>query len=220
MLPVQTKKKRGRPVSVSAVAHERILDTVQAILEEKSFQDLTMEEVAQRAEVGKPTLYKWWPSKSALVLDLFQERLVRPLAVSESMLPAEKIRAQVQEAIWLLNGFFGKLAREIIAEGQADPETLRQYRNIYLAGRRGLTQGFLAEARDAGEAWADRDPELLIDLIYGPIYYRLLVGHQPLDAYFGNALVDSVLSFSAGRGEGQTTVSAGCGLLSDAGEGQ
>lgn len=206
MPPAQTKSKRGRPAGTCAVAHERILDTVQAILEEKSFQDLTMEEVARRAEVGKPTLYKWWPSKSALVLDLFQERLVRPLAVSENMLPAEKIRAQVQEAVWLLNGFFGKLAREIIAEGQADPETLRQYRNIYLAGRRGLTQGFLAEARDAGEPWADRDPELLIDLIYGPIYYRLLVGHQPLDACFGNTLVDSVLSFSAGRGEGQTTV--------------
>lgn len=205
MPPAQTKRKRGRPAGTCAVAHERILDTVQAILEEKSFQDLTMEEVARRAEVGKPTLYKWWPSKSALVLDLFQERLVRPLAVSEEMLPAEKIRAQVHEAIWLLNGFFGKLAREIIAEGQADPETLRQYRNIYLAERRGLTQGFLAEARDAGELWADRDPELLIDLIYGPIYYRLLVGHQPLDVYFGNMLVDSVLSFSGGQGGSQKT---------------
>ncbi len=56
------------------------------------------------------------------------------------------------------------------------------------------------------EPWPDRDPELLIDLIYGPIYYRLLVGHQPLDTCFGDALVDSVLSFSAERGGGRTTV--------------
>ena len=201
----EEKKLRGRPPGVSAVAHERILDAVQAVLEEKSFRVLTMEEVARRAGVGKPTLYKWWPSKAALVLDLFQQRMVVSLVVPDELAPAEKIRAQVLETIRLLNGFFGKVSREIIAEGQGDNAVLRQYRDIYLQERRGFTRGFLAEAQAAGERWAERDPEMLIDLIYGPIYYRLLVGHQPLDAAFGNNIVDEVMALSAGPDGRQKT---------------
>ena len=202
----EEKKLRGRPPGVSAVAHERILDAVQVVLEEKSFRVLTMEEVARRAGVGKPTLYKWWPSKAALVLDLFQQRLVVSLAVPEEWTPEEKIRAQVQETIRLLGGLFGKVAREIIAEGQSDPEVLRQYRDIYLAERRGFTLSFIHASKAAGEMRDDIDPELLIDMIYGPIYYRLLVGHQPLDAAFGSKIVDEALALSAGRGGDQKIV--------------
>ena len=183
-------------MGVSAVAHERILDAVQAVLEEKTFQDLTMEEVARRAGVGKPTLYKWWPSKIALVLDLFQERLVASLAVPEHLTTDEKIRAQVLELIRLLGGFYGKIAREIIAEGQSDDNVLRQYREIYMSKRRAYTLNWLEAAKASGEIREDVDPEVLIDMIYGPIYYRLLMGHQPLTAEFGSKIVDDVLALA------------------------
>jgi AcrR family transcriptional regulator len=190
------KKRRGRPAGVSAVAHEQILDAVQAVLQEKSFKELTMEEVARRAGVGKPTLYKWWPSKIALVLDLFQERLVASLAVPEYLTTEEKIRAQVLELIRLLGGFYGKIAREIIAEGQSDNNALRQYREIYLSRRRAYTLHWIETAKASGEIRKDIDPEMLVDLIYGPIYYRLLIGHQPLTAEFGSKLVDEVLALA------------------------
>ncbi len=190
------KKPRGRPAGVNAVAHEHILDAVQAILQDKSFKDLTMEEVARRAGVGKPTLYKWWPSKIALVLDLFQERLVASLAVPEHLTTEEKIRAQVLELIRLLGGFYGKVAREIIAEGQSDEGVLRQYREIYLSQRRAYTLEWIASSIASGEMRADIDPEVLTDMIYGPIYYRLLMGHQPLDAEFGSKIVDDVLAMT------------------------
>ena len=187
------KRQRGRPAGACAVAHEHILDAVQAILQEKSFQDLTMEEVARRARVGKPTLYKWWPSKIALVLDLFQERLVVSLAVPEEWTAAEKIHAQALELIRLLNGFFGKVTREIIAAGQSDPDVLRQYREIYVSKRRAFTAEVIDAAKASGEMQEDIDPERLIDMIYGPIYYRLLIGHQPLDAAFAGKIVDDIL---------------------------
>jgi AcrR family transcriptional regulator len=188
------KRQRGRPAGVSAVAHEHILDVVQTILQEKSFQDLTMEEVARRAGVGKPTLYKWWPSKIALVLDLFQERLVVSLTVPEEWTVAEKIHAQALELIRLLNGFFGKVTREIIAAGQSDPDVLRQYREIYVSKRRAFTSEVIQAAKASGELREDIDPERLIDMIYGPIYYRLLIGHLPLDAAFAGEIVDDVLT--------------------------
>ena len=67
--------RRGRPPSEAAESHAAILDAVYELLQEGSVRDLTMEAVAKRAKVGRPTLYKWWPSKSALVFAMFHERL-------------------------------------------------------------------------------------------------------------------------------------------------
>jgi AcrR family transcriptional regulator len=52
------------------------MDAVYAFLQQRSVRELTMEGIAERANVGKPTLYKWWPSKAALVMAVLQERLV------------------------------------------------------------------------------------------------------------------------------------------------
>lgn len=190
----ENKKRRGRPSRAAATSHDQILDAVQAILEEKSLRDLTIEEVARRAGVGKPTIYKWWSSKAALVLDMFEERIIGTLAVPY-IAPAEAaIRSQVIELIRLLNGFFGKVIRELIAEGQSDPGILQEYRERYLSKRRGFTRQVIERAKETGEFRNDIDPELLIDQIYGPIYYRLFFQHQPLDESFGNQLVDDILA--------------------------
>ncbi|MES2793951.1 MAG: TetR/AcrR family transcriptional regulator, partial [Planctomycetota bacterium] len=135
----EPKKTRGRPRSVAAASHETILDTVYQILQEKSVRELTIEEVARRAQVGKPTLYKWWPTKAALVMDMFEQRIVDKLAVPDAKTAEQAIRAQVAELIRLFNGFFGKVAADIIAEGQSEPHVLEEYRNRYMSKRRAFT---------------------------------------------------------------------------------
>src|SRR5262249_55286919 len=62
------RTRKGRPPSEQAASHAAIMDAVYALLQQKSVRDLTMEEVAKQAKVGKPTLYKWWPTKATLVL--------------------------------------------------------------------------------------------------------------------------------------------------------
>ncbi|RYE93575.1 MAG: TetR/AcrR family transcriptional regulator, partial [Oxalobacteraceae bacterium] len=172
---------------------------VQAILQEKSVRELTMEEVARRAGVGKPTVYKWWSSKTALVLDLFEERMVDSLAVPHATSAEEAIRGQVTQLIGLLNGFFGKVARELIGEGQSDPNVLREYRERYINHRRAFTREVIEKAKQSGEFRADVGSNMLIDMVYGPIYYRLLLQHEPLDGDFGNQLVDNVLACAKSR---------------------
>src|SRR5688572_21996745 len=114
------KPRRGRPPSEAAASHDAIIDAVYDLLQEKSVRDLTIEEVARRAKVGKPTIYKWWPSKAALVVDMFGERIVGTLKVLGAPTAEQAIRQQATELIRLLNGFFGKVAADIIAEGQSD----------------------------------------------------------------------------------------------------
>lgn len=188
------RPRRGRPRRVAATAHEDILDAAYELLQHKSVRDLTIEEVARRAGVGKPTIYRWWPSKAALVMDMFEERVAPQFIVPEAASAEATIRGQVRALIRLLNGFFGKVSAEIIAEGQCDTDVLREYRERYVLKRRAYSRGVIERAKASGEFRKDVDPELLIDMVYGPIYYRLLVGHQKLDKRFGDALVDHAMA--------------------------
>ncbi|MCW3060431.1 MAG: TetR family regulatory protein [Capsulimonas sp.] len=188
------KKQRGRPASSSATSHEQILDAVQAILTEKSVRDLTIEEVARRAGVGKPTIYKWWPSKFALVLDLFERQKIPTVRAPIGATAEEVIRLQVATTIEFLNGFFGKVARELVAEVQSSPDLLREYQERYIMPRRAVSHEVIQKAIASGEFRSDTDPDILIDMIYGPIYYRLLIRYKELDTAYGDTIVTHALS--------------------------
>ena len=205
MTEVKKRTARGRPPASAATAHDAILDAVHALLQRKSVRDLTIEEVAKRAGVGKPTIYRWWPSKAALVMDMFEERVAPQFRVSDAGTAEATIRRHVTLLIRLLNGFFGKVSAEIIAEAQSDPDVLREYRRRYVLKRRAVSHSVIQRGKASGELRDDMDAELLIDMVYAPIYYRLLVGHEKLDQRFGDALVDCVMASakSPGRSRGR-----------------
>jgi AcrR family transcriptional regulator len=195
MVKKNEKKKRGRPPSAAAASHDAILNAVYDLLHEKSVRDLTIEEVARRAGVGKPTIYKWWPSKAALVMDMLDEHILEDLPVPGAGSAEEAIRRPVKELIRRFNGFPGKVAMEILAEGQSDPGVLQEYWDRYLSKRRAMATEVIERAQASGEFRKDIDPQVLIDMIFGPIYYRRLVRHQKLDQRFGNELVDCIISY-------------------------
>jgi AcrR family transcriptional regulator len=187
------KRKPGRPRNTSAIAHDRILDAVFELLQTKSVRDLQIQDVCRKAGVSKPTIYKWWPTKAAMVMEMFEQRMVSRLPAIQSLSAAQLIRIAVPGLIRLFNGPFGKVAAEMIAEGQSEPAVLREFRDRYLLKRRAVSVKAFEDASASGEFKRPVDPELLSDLIFGPIYYRLLVKHQPLDQKFGAAIVDYVL---------------------------
>jgi Tetracyclin repressor-like, C-terminal domain len=79
--------------------------------------------------------------------------------------------------------------------GRVEPESLQEYRDRYLGNRRAYTAELIVWAEASGEFKKKVNPELLIDMIYGPIYYRLLVGHQKLDQDFGEELVIHMMQY-------------------------
>ena len=169
------------------------MDAVHGLLQEKSVRDLTMEEVAKRAGVGKPTLYKWWPTKASLVLTMFQERIAGRLDAPAAATTEEFLRGRVRNVIREFNGLFGKVVADLIAEGQSEPEILRELQARHLGPRRAASVAEVEKAKAAGELSGDVDAGLLIDSIFGSIYFRLLVRHAPLTEQFGQELVDQVL---------------------------
>src|SRR5258708_2388037 len=107
--------RKGRPPSEMAASHEAIMDAVYTLLREKSVRDLTMEEVAKRAKVGKPTLYKWWPTKAALVLAMLCERMAPNLEKPTVLTAKESLHFRVGRLIDAFNGPFGKILSGLIA---------------------------------------------------------------------------------------------------------
>jgi AcrR family transcriptional regulator len=183
----------GRPRSDAAVSHTAIMDAVYELLRERPVRDLTMEAVAKRANVGKPTLYKWWPSKAALIFAMFQERLVKHAEIPAEATTEQVLRTKMRMLIKASNGLFGKVMADLIAEGQSDPAILQELYDGHIQLRRASTIEDIERGKAAGEFSADTDAELLVDAIFAPVYYRLLLRFAPLTEKYGNDLIDQVL---------------------------
>ena len=185
--------RRGRPPRQTAESHSAIMDAVYALLQKKSVRHLTMEEVARRAKVGKPTLYKWWPSKATLVLAMLCERMAPNLEKPTVLTAAESLRFRARRLIDAFNGPFGKIVAGLIAEGQSEPTILQEFFDRWVRPRRNATVADLQRGKNAGELRSGIEPELLNDAIFGAIYYRMLLRSGPLTRRFGEELVSHVL---------------------------
>jgi AcrR family transcriptional regulator len=185
--------RRGRPPSDAAESHAAILDAVYELLQEGSARDLTLEAVAKRAKVGRPTLYKWWPSKSALVFAMFHERIARDDDVPATGTAEDVIRGKVRRLIRELNGLFGKVLADLIAAGQSEPAILQDLYEQHIKSRRAANAADIERGKAAGEFAADIDTGLLMDSIFSPIFLRLLLRHPPLTERYGDELIDQAL---------------------------
>ena len=195
---VRSVPRKGRPPRQMAVSHAAIMDAVYALLQKKSVGDLTMEEVAKRARVGKPTLYKWWPTKATLVLAMLCERMAPNLEKPVGLNAEESLRLRVRRLIDAFNGPFGQIVAGLVAEGQSEPTVRQAFFDRWVSPRRSATIADLQRGKDAGELRADTEPELLNDAIFGAIYYRLLLRSGPLTRKFGEEMVEQVLRGNRG----------------------
>ncbi len=124
---------------------------------------------------------------------MFQERVAGKLDAVEAVTAEDALHGRVRALIGEFNGLFGKFMAELIAEGQGDPAILRELYDEHIAGRRASTAAEVERGKAEGEFSPDTDAVLLIDAIFGPIYFRLLLRFAPLTEQYGDALVDQVL---------------------------
>jgi AcrR family transcriptional regulator len=190
--PKSVKKRTpGRPRSEEARA--AILTSTLELLEEVGFVELKIEAVAARAGVGKTTIYRWWPNKAVLVADSFMSSVIRETRFPDTGSVREDLRAQMQRLAGIFRGQRGRILRSLVGGGQSDPELIAAFRNRWLIPRRAEAFGILQRAIDRGQLPRDVDRNLLLDTLYGPLYFRMLVGHGPLNAAFVDGVCDAVL---------------------------
>ncbi len=187
----------GRPRSERA--RRAILLAANELLEGEGFAAVTVEAIAERARVSKATVYRWWPNKAAVVMDGFLSTVSSEVPFPHTGRAREDIRVHMQRLTEAFGGKMGRTVAALIAEGQADAELAEALRSRWLTVRRAEAREILELGIERGELREGLDPEVAVDVLYGPIYYRLLVDHAPLDEAFADALADHVF---AGLGAG------------------
>ncbi len=164
---------KGRPRSEKT--QKAILTAAYKLLMSEGFQSVTVESIAKEALVSKATIYKWWPNKAAVVVDSFfsevQERMKKPDTGS--------VKEDLIIQLTNLNNFFktdkGRVITELIAQGQFDTEVASAYRTRYFIPRRVIAIEILERGIKRGEVKKDLDMELCVDIIFAPLFYRMLI---------------------------------------------
>lgn len=186
--------KIGRPRSEQA--RQAILEAAGTLLEQRGGDALSIEAVARQAGVGKPTIYRWWPSLADIVLEVLLCRAERDIPAPKDGTYADMLRVFVRDSIHALNAGAAPHLRFLMAQAQLDPEFQQRFRDHFVERRRAALCDIFRQAVRRGELPASTKPDMLADLVFGPMWYRLLTGHAPLDEEFAHELTRSVLALT------------------------
>jgi len=183
---------RGRPRSEKA--RLAVLAAAADLLLEDGLAAVSMDAVAARAGVSKATIYRWWPTKETLALDaLYQEWAAVPPPRDTGSLRGDLL-SLLRPWVRLAGGRpYGRAIAALVSEAQADPEFGREYRARFVEPRREQARVILRRAVERGEIPAGTRTEVALDLLYGPVYHRLLHGHAPLNDRFIRDVIDTTL---------------------------
>ena len=184
---------RGRRRSERS--HHAIIAATQELLLERGYTDLTIEGIAARAGVGKQTIYRWWPSRAALVLEAYLagEEAVPPPAEGDSV--RDDVRALLGWLIAVLaEPTGGPVVAGLVSDLQHDADLARGFRRHVVPARREAMLAALQRGRARGEIRKDADLELAVDALHGAVFYRLLLSGEPLDDAFVDRLADQTLA--------------------------
>jgi AcrR family transcriptional regulator len=182
--------RRGRPRSEAA--RVAILDAADALLLARGLGAVSMEAIAERAGVGKATIYRWWPTKEALALDALYYEWA---AASD---PGSDTGSLKGDLVALLKPWvrrvgsrpYARVLAALIEEARTDPKFGEEYLDRLVRPRRAQATGVFTRAIDRGEIRADLNIDVALDLIYGALYHRLLHGHAPLNDRFVTQVVE------------------------------
>jgi AcrR family transcriptional regulator len=189
--------RRGRPRSETS--RKAILRAAGELLLAHDLNSISMDAVADRAGASKATIYRWWPSKELLALDaLFSEwEPARPDTQDTGTLTGD-LNALIRPWVSQLAAKpYAPVIAALISKAQNDPEFADQYHARFIEPRRDQARAIFARAIERGEISPDTDVEVALDLLYGPIYHRILHGHAKLTDRFTRTVVDYVVAGAA-----------------------
>src|SRR5688500_2318470 len=182
---------RCRPRSESA--RRKVLAAARQLLQERGLPGVTVEGIAALAGVGKPTIYRHWPNAHAVAMDAFLDSSEAAPGPAGIGFPLDTLRRQLQAIAAAFASPVGRSTAALIAAAQNDSELAKVFRNRFIMKSRATGHALLLQAVEQGAVRTDLDVEVALDLIYAPLYFRLLIGHGPLDAAFTDALLDTAL---------------------------
>lgn len=184
-----SKRSTGRPRSKAS--HEAILQAVAQLLDDKPYADVSIEAIANLAGVSKATIYRWWPNKVALVIDVLTEQA---LHMPQIPFDGRNLRRHLLACLKgsyknLLHGRMTPVLLAVLAECRTDSSMLDLLYQTFFARLQALGLRDLQKAVDTGELGKDVRQDVLLDQLWGPLYYRALIAGKPVDDEYLESLI-------------------------------
>jgi AcrR family transcriptional regulator len=193
----------GRPRD--ARADYAILTATLHLMAERGVRDLRMDDVAERAGVGKATIYRRYRSKDELVSEAVAT-LVSEITIPDTGSTRADLVALMTQAVELYSGSLAaRLMPAVLEETRRNPELASMVRDQFLAGRRAALRAVLKRGVRRGDLRRGLDFELALDVLGGAIFYRLLVTGGPIDERLAEGIVELVLRGFAPAHKGAAT---------------
>ena len=170
-----------------------ILDAAKELVATVGYDNMSIEAIAGRAGVGKQTIYRWWASKAAVVLEMWMPEVHPRIEFPDTGDLAADMRTQLKAVIDLAQDpTFGPSFRALVAESQYDEELAAELVAHIFGPRIEACKQRLRAGQEAGQLRTDVDLDIAIDLFYGGFYHRHLLRVAPLNHDHADAVVDAV----------------------------
>lgn len=180
--PSDKAVRKGRPRSQKS--KNAILKATNSLLLHKSVQELSIEAIAKKAKVGKTTIYRWWPNKTAVVMDALINQPGMQTAMPTPKNNTEAISMQLEKLIRLLQSKNGETIAQLFSEAQASEESQQIFENSFLGPLMDAIEFSVSEGQKAGEFRSSLASKTAVDILCGPIFFRLMAHPADFNDYF------------------------------------
>ncbi|MBB5914423.1 AcrR family transcriptional regulator [Nocardia transvalensis] len=178
----------GRPRSERS--RRAVLIAARELLTDRGLPGLSVDDIAAHAGVSKNTIYRWWPTKAAVLMDAFTDAYAGKMTAPADGDALSRLHTQVRRVAQLMNTPEARLPfTALVAAAQHDPELAAALRERFIESRRADVTTLIAQGVEEGQFPADVDPEIVIDLVYGALYYRLLISGATIDPAYADRLI-------------------------------
>ncbi len=189
-----TRPKRRRGEQLEDAIRQAALDE----LAEVGFASMSMENIAARAQTGKASVYRRWPTKHLLVLDVIDQNICGPhgpaqFPLDDTMTTEQALRAVAQEIVGTINSPFGDVMRVLKCEAAVDPEFGQALDERFQAPRTEALLGLLHRGVARGEVRPEAATPMVADVLPAMLTFRLVLQRRPIGAADLDAIIDDVI---------------------------
>jgi AcrR family transcriptional regulator len=191
----------GDPAGRSERTRTAILDATREILAEGGVRVLTVEAVSARSGVAKTSIYRRWRGKHELALAVLLDMVATVVATPDLGDTRAELTTFVNAAVRILGAtLMGPVMKGLVSDLATDPELARAFQGRVVALRLAEVERLLKLGVERGEIRPDADVILTHELLFGPVYYRLLLSGGKLDSGLASRIVDAIWpSIAAGE---------------------
>ena len=181
----------GRPRSERA--RRAVLDAAWAQFEEQGYAAATIEAIAARSGVAKTTIYRWWPSRAAILVDVLVEVANVNVPPPRAGDPIRAMAAELRGIAGAINGPLGRLLTSLLGDAQVEPLVRSALIDRLFRPRSQASSSNIGRAHADGTLRADVPPAVATDLLVGPLFYRMFVQHEPVTDTFVKQVLQYVV---------------------------